>query len=86
MMYSLREAEEGQPGWVRLGTSVCYYRNYFTRSAELTGGQQGKTYFTLTFTVTFPYEEDICYLAYHYPYTFSMMQVIALAQVVVDSG
>ena len=75
VMYSTIEAQEGRAGWVRAGTNVCYYRNYFTRSREATGGQGGKTYYTSTFTVAFPHANDVCYFAYHYPYTFTMLQV-----------
>lgn len=74
VMYSTIEAQEGRAGWIRAGVSVCYYRNYFTRSREATGGQGGKTYYTSTFTVTFPHANDTCYFAYHYPYTFTMLQ------------
>ena len=83
VMYSTLEAQEGRAGWVRTGTNVCYYRNYFTRSREATGGQGGKTYYTSTFTVSFPHTQDACYFAYHYPYTFTMLQVrFALIQYV----
>ena len=75
VMYSTLEAQEDRVGWVRVGTNVCYYRNYFTRSREVTGGPTGKTYYTSTFTVTFPHTNDTCYFAYHYPYTFTMLQV-----------
>lgn len=75
VMYSTIEAQEGRAGWIRAGSNVCYYRNYFTRSREATGGQGGKTYYTSTFTVTFPHTSDTCYFAYHYPYTFTMLQV-----------
>lgn len=74
VMYSTIEAQEGRAGWIRAGANVCYYRNYFTRSREATGGQGGKTYYTSTFTVTFPHANDTCYFAYHYPYTFTMLQ------------
>lgn len=75
VMYSTIEAQEGRAGWIRAGANVCYYRNYFTRSREATGGQGGKTYYTSTFTVTFLHTNDTCYFAYHYPYTFTMLQV-----------
>lgn len=75
VMYSTVEAQEGRAGWVRAGTNVCYYRNYFRRSREAAGGQGGKTYHTTTFTLSFPHNHDVCYFAYHYPYTFTMLQV-----------
>lgn len=74
VMYSTIEAQEGRAGWIRAGTNVCYYRNYFTRSREATGGLGGKTYYTSTFTIAFPHANDVCYFAYHYPYTFTMLQ------------
>ena len=75
VMYSTVEAQEGRAGWVRAGTNVCYYRNYFRRSREAAGGQGGKTYYTTTFTLSFPHNHDVCYFAYHYPYTFTMLEV-----------
>ena len=30
---------------------------------------EGKPYYTATFTVAFPHEDDVCWLAYAYPYT-----------------
>ena len=29
---------------------------------------------TASFTITFPHDGDICYLAYHYPYTYSRLK------------
>ena len=76
-MFSVIEAMENRPYWVRTGTDICYYRNHFTRSAQATGGVKGKTYYTTTFTVTFKHSKDVCYMAYHYPYTFATLQVSA---------
>ncbi len=30
---------------------------------------------TASFTVSFPYSSDVCYLAYHYPYTYTRLMV-----------
>ncbi|KAK3852938.1 hypothetical protein Pcinc_040492 [Petrolisthes cinctipes] len=38
------------------------------------GGQTNKCYYTATFTVVFPHDYDVCYLAYHYPYTYTRLQ------------
>ncbi|XP_046706488.1 cytosolic carboxypeptidase 4 isoform X2 [Silurus meridionalis] len=70
VVYSVKEALEGRPQWVRTGTEICYYRNHF-RPCE---GHRGHRLYTLTFTMTFKHEEDVCYVAYHYPYTFSGLQ------------
>lgn len=51
------------------------HRNHFSRSSVAAGGQKGKSYYTITFTVVFPHKDDVCYFAYHYPYTYSTLQV-----------
>uniref|UniRef100_A0A3B3Y2G5 Cytosolic carboxypeptidase 1 n=1 Tax=Poecilia mexicana TaxID=48701 RepID=A0A3B3Y2G5_9TELE len=75
LMYSVQEAIGGKPQWVRTGTDICYYKNHFARSSVATGGQKGKSYYTLTFTVTFIHKDDVCYFAYHYPYTYSTLKM-----------
>ncbi|ESP05203.1 hypothetical protein LOTGIDRAFT_208161 [Lottia gigantea] len=74
VIYSVGEAMEGRDGWMRTGTDICYYKNHFIRSAITTGGVKGKSYYTTTFTVTFKHDRDICYLAYHYPYTYTTLK------------
>ncbi|XP_061172292.1 cytosolic carboxypeptidase 1-like [Saccostrea echinata] len=74
VMFSVTEAMDGKPYWLRKGSTICYYKNHFTRSAQATGGVKGKTYYTATFTMTFKHDKDICYLAYHYPYTYTTLQ------------
>ncbi|KAM9330716.1 cytosolic carboxypeptidase 1 [Gastrophryne carolinensis] len=75
LMYSVQEALISRPWWVRVGSDICYYKNHFSRSSIATGGQKGKSYYTLTFTVSFPHKDDVCYFAYHYPYTYSTLQM-----------
>uniref|UniRef100_A0A672Q1B3 Cytosolic carboxypeptidase 1 n=1 Tax=Sinocyclocheilus grahami TaxID=75366 RepID=A0A672Q1B3_SINGR len=75
LMYSVQDAINGSPHWVRTGADICYYKNHFSRSSIAAGGQKGKSYFTLTFTVTFQHKDDVCYFAYHYPYTYSMLKM-----------
>ncbi|KAL2093489.1 hypothetical protein ACEWY4_010801 [Coilia grayii] len=70
VLYSVREALEGRPRWVRTGREICYYRNHFQPSRC----ERSSCFYTLTFTVTFKHDEDVCYLAYHYPYTYSSLQ------------
>lgn len=57
---------------------LFYCRNHFSRSSVAAGGQKGKSYYTITFTVNFPHKDDVCYFAYHYPYTYSTLQVRTL--------
>ncbi|KAM6958777.1 cytosolic carboxypeptidase 1 [Aplochiton taeniatus] len=75
LMYSVQEAINGRPRWVRTGTDICYYKNHFSRSAIAAGGQKGKSYYTMTFTMTFNHKDDVCYFAYHYPYTYSTLKM-----------
>ncbi|XP_059825817.1 cytosolic carboxypeptidase 1 isoform X7 [Hypanus sabinus] len=75
LMYSVQEAMLGRPRWVRTGIDICYYKNHFSRSSIAAGGQKGKSYYTLTFTMTFTHKDDVCYFAYHYPYTYSTLQM-----------
>ncbi|XP_060091417.1 cytosolic carboxypeptidase 1 isoform X2 [Heteronotia binoei] len=75
LMYSVQDALNGQPWWIRVGTDICYYKNHFSRSSAAAGGQKGKSYYTTTFTVSFPHKEDVCYFAYHYPYTYSALMM-----------
>lgn len=80
-----------QPVWERIGTSMCYYRNGFRQSnAEQTSywslSFTQKLFLSLNvffvdsfkhfvFSVTVPYDNDVLYIAYHYPYTYSQLMV-----------
>ncbi|XP_069737320.1 cytosolic carboxypeptidase 1 [Phaenicophaeus curvirostris] len=75
LMYSVQEALNSRPCWTRVGTDICYYKNHFSRSSIAAGGQKGKSYYTITFTVTFQHKDDVCYFAYHYPYTYSTLKM-----------
>ncbi|KAM5260097.1 cytosolic carboxypeptidase 1 isoform 5-T7 [Hipposideros larvatus] len=75
LMYSVQEALNSRPWWTRVGTDICYYKNHFSRSSVAAGGQKGKSYYTITFTINFPHKDDVCYFAYHYPYTYSTLQM-----------
>ena len=99
VLFSVTEAQKGRPGWVRAGSSVCYYRNlYVPRSdsedsdpvvaekpkkkgkkdstdANNNDFKETKSYFSTRFTIKFRHNADICYLAYHYPYTYTFLQV-----------
>uniref|UniRef100_A0A286XC92 Cytosolic carboxypeptidase 1 n=1 Tax=Cavia porcellus TaxID=10141 RepID=A0A286XC92_CAVPO len=59
LMYSVQEALNARPWWIRMGTDICYYKNHFSRSSAAAGGQKGKSYYTITFTVNFPHRDDV---------------------------
>lgn len=83
VLYSEREAMEGRAGWVRTATNITYYKNHFygLRKNDSVRKSDGHRYcYTLTFTVVFPHANDACYLAYHYPYSYSSMMVIPLTK------
>ncbi|CAH2102330.1 unnamed protein product [Euphydryas editha] len=69
VMYSVKEAVLGRPGWVRAGSDICYYRNSYHYASQ----KNNKCYLTVTFNIEFPHTNDVCYLAYHFPFTYSMM-------------
>ena len=71
-MFSVKEALAGKPYWKRIGTDICYYRNTFSKSSQV----DGDNYMTASFSIDFPHDGDICYLAYHYPYTYTRLQVL----------
>ncbi len=86
LLFSLVEAQHGRPSWVRVATIISYYKNNFVfqepfegRAEPLAGKNQTKastkSFYTLTFTIVFPHTDDVCYLTYHYPYTFSTLMV-----------
>ncbi|XP_041643135.1 cytosolic carboxypeptidase 1 isoform X2 [Cheilinus undulatus] len=75
LMYSVQEAISGRPRWVRTGTDICYYKNHFARSSIAAGGQKGKSYYTMTFSMSFSHKDDVCYFAYHFPYTYSTLKM-----------
>ncbi|XP_042554452.1 cytosolic carboxypeptidase 4 [Dipodomys spectabilis] len=70
-LYSVKEALLGRAGWIRTGDEICYYKNHYCQHTTAAGGT--KHYYTLTFSVTFPHSDDDCYLAYHYPYTYTAL-------------
>ncbi|CAL2028713.1 unnamed protein product [Caenorhabditis brenneri] len=74
VMYSMMEAANG---WRRTGENVCYFRNLYINENEekknLEEQKKKKYYYSIRFNVTFQNTGDICYIAYHYPYTYSFL-------------
>ena len=66
LFYSTNDALTKGQGWIRSGTDVCYYRNNIKR--------KGGSYYTLTFTFEVAHDNDVCYFAYSYPYTYTNLQ------------
>ncbi|KAF6275783.1 ATP/GTP binding protein like 3 [Rhinolophus ferrumequinum] len=66
LFYSEKEAKSRNIGWQRRGDQIKYYRN--------NPGQDGRHYFSLTWTFQFPHNKDTCYFAHCYPYTYTDLQ------------
>ncbi|KAI4874961.1 hypothetical protein NFI96_032975, partial [Prochilodus magdalenae] len=66
LVYSELAAWLKGEGWRRVGSNIRYYRNHIEK--------EGKALYSLTWTLQFPYENDTCYLAHCYPYTYSDLQ------------
>lgn len=80
VMFSVQEAMEGRGMWVRTGYDICYHKNHFSRVPKTYDPTRSKRssanacYYTATFTVVFPHAYDVCYIAYHYPYTYTRLK------------
>ncbi|KAJ3033857.1 Cytosolic carboxypeptidase 1 [Rhizophlyctis rosea] len=64
VVYSRKEGT-----WRRVGESVSYYKNRYLKPGTPAG-----VHSTLSFTLTFPNDNDVYQVAYHYPYTYSDLQ------------
>ncbi|KAM5205147.1 cytosolic carboxypeptidase 3 [Hipposideros larvatus] len=66
LFYSEKEAKAHHIGWQRIGDQIKYYRN--------SPGQDRRHHFSLTWTFQFPHNNDTCYFAHCYPYTYTDLQ------------
>ncbi|XP_052630301.1 cytosolic carboxypeptidase 3-like isoform X1 [Harpia harpyja] len=71
LLYSEADAKKRKVGWRRTGDEIKYYKN--------NAGQDGRQYFSLTWTFQFPHDRDTCYFAHCYPYTYSNLQEYLVA-------
>lgn len=72
LMYSEQQVQKEKIGWHRVGENICYYKNQYTTNSKL--HNKPKHYHTLTFLISFLYDNDVCYFAPSYPYSFSTLQ------------
>ncbi|XP_053576336.1 cytosolic carboxypeptidase 2 [Bombina bombina] len=66
LIYSQQDALLKGVGWMREGRDIKYYKSNRT--------QDGITLYCLTWTFEFPHDQDTCFFAHCYPYTFSDLQ------------
>ncbi|XP_012581203.1 PREDICTED: cytosolic carboxypeptidase 2 isoform X2 [Condylura cristata] len=71
LMYSQLDAKAHSVGWRRAGNEIKYYKNHKD------DGQQ--PFYCLTWTIQFPHEQDTCYFAHFYPYTYTDLQCYLLS-------
>lgn len=67
-MQPLMWSEKHGQGWKRAGSSIIYFKSGHPRP-DSTGH-----YYSVSFNIVFEHEADLCYLAYHYPYTYTDLQ------------
>lgn len=66
-LYSERKAQEQDVAWHRGCTGI----NYFANNIRKEPLYLNKTYYTLTFTYEFEFDQDTVFFAYSVPYTYS---------------
>ncbi|KAL1785718.1 cytosolic carboxypeptidase 2 isoform X1 [Sigmodon hispidus] len=71
LMYSQLDALTYNIGWRREGHEIKYYKN------NMDDGQQ--PFYCLTWTVQFPHDQDTCFFAHFYPYTYTDLQCYLLS-------
>ncbi|XP_071074112.1 cytosolic carboxypeptidase 2 isoform X3 [Dasypus novemcinctus] len=71
LMYSQLDADTHNIGWRREGNEIKYYKN------NTDDGQQ--PFYCLTWTIRFPHDQDTCFFAHFYPYTYTDLQCYLLS-------
>uniref|UniRef100_H0X4R2 Cytosolic carboxypeptidase 2 n=1 Tax=Otolemur garnettii TaxID=30611 RepID=H0X4R2_OTOGA len=71
LMYSQLDANIHNIGWRREGNEIKYYKN------NTDDGQQ--PFYCLTWTIQFPHDQDTCFFAHFYPYTYTNLQCYLLS-------
>ncbi|CAG7730303.1 unnamed protein product [Allacma fusca] len=67
LMYSEKDAQLNNVGWVRCGQNISYYKNDIM-------ADENNSFYTLTFTLRFRHSNDTVFLAQCYPYTYTKLQ------------
>ncbi|KAL7868047.1 hypothetical protein SRHO_G00094310 [Serrasalmus rhombeus] len=65
LLYSEQKARSLGVGWHRVGQDVSYYCNGRVHL--------GKPCYSLSWTLLFPFDRDVCYFAHCYPYTYTKL-------------
>lgn len=70
LMYSDKKGNMMGVGWRRVGFNIKYFKTDIRRVDT----RAETYYYSLTWSYTFTYDDDVCYFAHCYPYTFSDLQ------------
>ncbi|XP_036431827.1 cytosolic carboxypeptidase 3-like [Colossoma macropomum] len=65
LLYSEQKARSLGVGWHRVGQDVSYFCNGRVHL--------GKPCYSLSWTLLFPFDQDVCYFAHCYPYTYTKL-------------
>eukprot|EP00347_Sterkiella_histriomuscorum_P013611 403364056 len=75
LIYSKKESESRQTGWIRAGEDIAYYQTQKKPGQSNVGlNMTAQQLYTLSFKIQFKYDNDEIYFAYCYPYTYSDCQ------------
>ncbi|XP_066278740.1 uncharacterized protein [Branchiostoma lanceolatum] len=69
LMYSEHDAQTKKTGWLRVGENIKYYKNNVRINLR-----SDKCYYSLTWTCSFPNDNDSYFFSHCYPYTYSDLQ------------
>eukprot|EP00045_Choanoeca_perplexa_P003782 m.33382 g.33382 ORF g.33382 m.33382 type:complete len:950 (-) comp12228_c0_seq1:17-2866(-) len=69
-VYSTQQAELNNVGWHRAGFDICYFKN----DHRVLTARGERYYYTLRFSWTASYDDDVVYFAHCYPYTYTDLQ------------
>ncbi|KAK4467595.1 hypothetical protein MN116_000259, partial [Schistosoma mekongi] len=72
LLYSKINSQLNSKKWVHVGRNIRYTRNLTNLSNHLL--DPNCEYYQLEWEMEFPYANDICYLAYSYPYTYTHLK------------
>ncbi|XP_006896824.1 PREDICTED: cytosolic carboxypeptidase 2 [Elephantulus edwardii] len=73
LMYSQLDADVHNIGWRRGGNEIKYYKN--------NSDDRQQPFYCLTWTIQFPHDQDTCFFAHFYPYTYTDLQCYLLSVV-----
>lgn len=70
VVFSEKNYELNQVGWLRAGDNITYEKDGFYREVK----QKLQYFYTLSFTYKFKYKDDKVFFAQSFPYSYSQLQ------------